>query len=155
MKALKAFIKPFEAPQRSVEIKIYLDFYFDTTFRNVRDGKGYGILIMLSSQLPLTSALAWWGKLLFIAQSLIILLLTGLVFVITSEMLYESIDLIWMFLLLLNFGFRFGMRYKPLTERVNVIHLHGCHLLLTLLLLTKTTLFVWTNISVSSMAEFR
>ena len=26
MKALKAFIKPFEAPQRSVKIKIYLIF---------------------------------------------------------------------------------------------------------------------------------
>ena len=35
-KALKAFIKPFEAPQRSVKIKINL-IYFNTTFRNARD----------------------------------------------------------------------------------------------------------------------
>ena len=27
MKALKAFIKPFEAPQRSVKIKIEVDFF--------------------------------------------------------------------------------------------------------------------------------
>ena len=33
-KALKAFLKPFEAPQRSVIIKILLDFYFNTTFKN-------------------------------------------------------------------------------------------------------------------------
>ena len=32
MKALKAFIKPFEAPQRRVKIKIYVNFYFNTTF---------------------------------------------------------------------------------------------------------------------------
>ena len=32
MKALKAFIKPFEAPQRSVKIKIKVNFYFNTTF---------------------------------------------------------------------------------------------------------------------------
>ena len=37
---LKAFIKPFEAPQRSVKIKIQLNFYFNTTFRNARDWKG-------------------------------------------------------------------------------------------------------------------
>ena len=34
MKALRAFIKPFEAPQRSEKIKIELNFYFNTTFRN-------------------------------------------------------------------------------------------------------------------------
>ena len=39
MGALKAFINPFEAPQRSVQIKIYLDFYFNATFKNARDGK--------------------------------------------------------------------------------------------------------------------
>ena len=33
MKALKAFIKPFETPQRKVKIKIQLNFYFNTTFR--------------------------------------------------------------------------------------------------------------------------
>ena len=38
--SLKAFIKPFEAPQRSVEIKIQLNFYFNATLRNVRDRKG-------------------------------------------------------------------------------------------------------------------
>ena len=32
---MKPFIKPFEAPQRSVKIKI-----FNTTFRNTRGGKG-------------------------------------------------------------------------------------------------------------------
>ena len=30
MKALKAFIKPFEPPQRSVKIKISLNFYYNT-----------------------------------------------------------------------------------------------------------------------------
>ena len=40
MKALKAFIKPFEAPQRSVKIKIELKLYFNTNFRNARDVKG-------------------------------------------------------------------------------------------------------------------
>ena len=39
MKALKTFIKPFGAPQRSVKIKIYVDFYFNTTFWNARVGK--------------------------------------------------------------------------------------------------------------------
>ena len=29
----KAFIKPFEAPQRSAEIKIQLNFYFSSTFK--------------------------------------------------------------------------------------------------------------------------
>ena len=37
---MKAFIKPFEAPQRSVKIKVKLNFYFKTTFRNPRDVKG-------------------------------------------------------------------------------------------------------------------
>ena len=32
MKVLKAFIKPFEAPQRSVKIKTSVNFYFTTTF---------------------------------------------------------------------------------------------------------------------------
>ena len=40
MKALKAFVKPFEAPQRSMKIEILLEFYFNTTFRNALDGKG-------------------------------------------------------------------------------------------------------------------
>ena len=40
MKALKAFIKYFEEPQRSVKIKIELNFYFSTTFRNAWDVKG-------------------------------------------------------------------------------------------------------------------
>ena len=39
MKALKAFAKPFEASQRSVKRKIYLNFYYNTTFRNARDLK--------------------------------------------------------------------------------------------------------------------
>ena len=32
MNALKAFIKPFEAPEGSVKIKIQVNFYFNTTF---------------------------------------------------------------------------------------------------------------------------
>ena len=36
----KAFIKPFEAPQRSVKIKIKLNFYFNTAFKNERAFKG-------------------------------------------------------------------------------------------------------------------
>ena len=40
MKALKAFIKPFEVPKRSVKIKIQLNFYFNITFRNAQDAKG-------------------------------------------------------------------------------------------------------------------
>ena len=40
MNSLKAFIKPSEAPQRSVKIKISLNFYFNTAFRNARDVKG-------------------------------------------------------------------------------------------------------------------
>ena len=32
IKASKACIKPFEAPQGSVKIKIYVNFYFNTTF---------------------------------------------------------------------------------------------------------------------------
>ena len=38
--ALKVFIKPFEAPQRSMEIKILLNFYYNKSFRNARDVKG-------------------------------------------------------------------------------------------------------------------
>ena len=40
MKAFKAFIKLFEAPQNSVKIKIQLNFFFKTTFRNAWDVKG-------------------------------------------------------------------------------------------------------------------
>ena len=40
MKAFKAFIKPFEAPQRNVKIKVYVNFCYKMTFRNARDGKG-------------------------------------------------------------------------------------------------------------------
>ena len=40
MKALKTFIKPIEAPQRSVKITIQLNFDFNTTFRNSWEGKG-------------------------------------------------------------------------------------------------------------------
>ena len=39
MKALKTFIKLFEAPQRIVKIKFNLIFIFNTTFRNARDVK--------------------------------------------------------------------------------------------------------------------
>ena len=40
MKAVKALIRPFEAPQKSEKIKILLNFYFNTTFRSARGGKG-------------------------------------------------------------------------------------------------------------------
>ena len=39
MKALKAFIKPFEATQRSVKIKNSVNFYFNINFLNAKDGK--------------------------------------------------------------------------------------------------------------------
>ena len=39
MKALKAFKKSFEALQISVKIKIYINFYFNTTFWNAWGGK--------------------------------------------------------------------------------------------------------------------
>ena len=39
MKALKAFIKLLEVPQRSVKIKIWLNFYFNATSRNAPDGR--------------------------------------------------------------------------------------------------------------------
>ena len=35
-----AFIKPFEAPQRSVNIKILVNFYFNATFWKAGGGKG-------------------------------------------------------------------------------------------------------------------
>ena len=38
--SLWCLIKPFEAPQRSMKIKIELNFYFNTTFRNARDVMG-------------------------------------------------------------------------------------------------------------------
>ena len=37
---IKAFIKPFETPQRSVKIKIQLNFYFSATSRKDQDIKG-------------------------------------------------------------------------------------------------------------------
>ena len=37
MKAFKAFIKPFEAPQRSAKIKIYVNFFFLSGTRMLRD----------------------------------------------------------------------------------------------------------------------
>ena len=36
----KAFIRPFEAPQRSVKIKISVNFHFNTMSLNARGGKG-------------------------------------------------------------------------------------------------------------------
>ena len=38
-KSLKAFIKPFEALQRSAEIKIWVNFYFNINYINAQDGK--------------------------------------------------------------------------------------------------------------------
>ena len=43
MKAFKVFIKPSEAPQRSVKIKNSVNFYSNTTFWNARDGKGLNL----------------------------------------------------------------------------------------------------------------
>ena len=39
IKVLKAYIKPFEAPQKRVKIKILVNFYFSVTFCNTRGGK--------------------------------------------------------------------------------------------------------------------
>ena len=39
MRASKAFIKPSETPQRSVKIKIQLNFHFNISFRNALDIK--------------------------------------------------------------------------------------------------------------------
>ena len=44
LKALKAFIKPFEAPQRSVKIKIEVNLYFNINYLNAQDGKCYIVL---------------------------------------------------------------------------------------------------------------
>ena len=38
--SLKAFIKSFEVPQRSVKTNILVNFYSNTTFWNARGGKG-------------------------------------------------------------------------------------------------------------------
>ena len=40
MKALKAFIKLFEAPQRRMKTNIQVNFYFSRTFSNAQGGKG-------------------------------------------------------------------------------------------------------------------
>ena len=40
MKALKAFIKPFEAPQRSAKIRIEVNSYFNLHFMKIQDVKG-------------------------------------------------------------------------------------------------------------------
>ena len=52
MKTLQAFIKPFEAPQRNVKIKILVNFNFNTTFWNVQGGRGYikGIIEYVKSE---------------------------------------------------------------------------------------------------------
>ena len=39
MKALNAFIKPFEAPQKSVKMEIYVNFYFNESFCDSLSGK--------------------------------------------------------------------------------------------------------------------
>ena len=43
MMALKAFVKPFEAPQKRVKIKISVNFYFNIKFLNAQDGKGFKV----------------------------------------------------------------------------------------------------------------
>ena len=40
MKAFKAFIKPFEMPQRSVKMKIYRNSYFNTNFHKCMGREG-------------------------------------------------------------------------------------------------------------------
>ena len=40
MMDLKALVKPFEAPQKRVKIKISVNFYFNINFLNAQDGKG-------------------------------------------------------------------------------------------------------------------
>ena len=40
MKTFKAVVKPFEAPQTSVKIKIQVNFSFNTIFENARGMKG-------------------------------------------------------------------------------------------------------------------
>ena len=37
---MKAFVKPFGAPQRSAQIKVYVNFCFYALFGNARNGKG-------------------------------------------------------------------------------------------------------------------
>ena len=39
MKAINAFIKPFETPQRNLKIKISVNFYFDKSFLNPDVGR--------------------------------------------------------------------------------------------------------------------
>ena len=50
---MKAIIKHFEAPQRSVKIKISVNFYLNSTFWNARGGKGANFCdnFMISPQL--------------------------------------------------------------------------------------------------------
>ena len=52
IKALKAFKKLFEAPQRSAKITISLNFHFNTTFRNARYVKGKLHIDKLVARLP-------------------------------------------------------------------------------------------------------
>ena len=40
MKVLGTFVKPFEEPERSAKIKIEVNFHFNTTLSNARDGTG-------------------------------------------------------------------------------------------------------------------
>ena len=50
IKVLKAFIKPFEAPQRSEKIKIEANFYFNTALTQHSEMHGAGIV--KSGKLP-------------------------------------------------------------------------------------------------------
>ena len=40
LKTFKAFIKPFEAPRKSVKIKIHVNFLFQHSFLKAQDRKG-------------------------------------------------------------------------------------------------------------------
>ena len=52
MKVLKAFIKPFGAPQRSVKINIEVDFYFDINFLKERLSRELIICDVLRNLVP-------------------------------------------------------------------------------------------------------
>ena len=61
MKALKAFRKPFEKPQRNVKIKIYINFYFNTISEIYGAGRVKHLLaILTTSDLKIISRFPSW-----------------------------------------------------------------------------------------------
>ena len=73
MKALKAFIKPSEPPQRSAKIKIQVNFCFHRIFWNARGGKGQTCLFPWIA-LPIASPLTYSRFLTLFVLSLSFLL---------------------------------------------------------------------------------